>query len=75
MYFGFLLNSAIRRWEKFKVFTTVGLLLLVWKVSYDSISWHYNPFSFADVELGAGNATLGVRHHHPVAHALKLTRY
>ena len=60
MIFNFLTKPSSRRLEKFKIVTAVGLLLVIWKIGYDSISWRHGPLLFQTSKLGAGNATLGV---------------
>lgn len=56
-----LTKSLLRRLKKFRIvriFALVGTLILLWKISYQSMPW---PRSYLPtVELGPGNATLGV---------------
>lgn len=52
-----------RRLESFQIVVVIGIMIVIWKICYESIQWpkmpaYYN--SISDDELGAGNATLGV---------------
>lgn len=52
-----------RRLESFQIVVVIGIMIVIWKICYESIQWpkmpaYYN--SISDDESGAGNATLGV---------------
>lgn len=53
--------SLLRGLEYYHLFIIVGLTILVWKISVDSMAWPRVPPYFKEVDLSAGNATLGVR--------------
>lgn len=54
--------SFLRPLEYYHLFIIGGLIILVWKISVDSMAWPQVPSYFHDsADLGAGNATLGVR--------------
>lgn len=54
--------SFLRPLEYYHLFIIGGLIILIWKISTDSMaSWPQVPAYFLDPDLGAGNATLGVR--------------
>ena len=56
--------SILRSFEYYHLFIFVGLTILVWKISVDSVntvSWRPRvPTYFQEADLSAGNATLGV---------------
>lgn len=56
-------NSWRRRLENFQIVVVVGVMILIWKICYESVSWPKVPTFYLDSELGAGNATLGVCAH------------
>lgn len=56
--------SFLRPLEFYHFFIIGGLLILLWKISVDSMVWPQVPAYFQiqeGTDLSAGNATLGVR--------------
>lgn len=53
--------SILRPLEYYHLFIIVGLIILVWKISVDSMVWPPVPSYFQETDMSAGNATLGVR--------------
>lgn len=56
----------LRRYENIHIITFIGLIILLWKISIESITWpHLHSFT-SKADLSASNATLGVSCQFPV---------
>lgn len=61
---------ARRRLEAFHFVTALGVLILLTKIGYESVSWSHLSSFVPNIDLSAGNATLGVSGRCPIASLL-----
>lgn len=52
-----------RRLESFQIVVVIGIVIVIWKICYESVQWPRMPAYYNSISedlSGAGNATLGV---------------